>query len=121
MSVVKGYKEIQLWMFDYYPIYCRLKIRSSKKRGFSWVEGETEVGYALNEMEDSFSHPVEEMMLQIAGLVLSAGRSPAIAFDMACIKIKEIIARYGLESLLAQLSEEDSRVVRSDLELLDII
>jgi len=72
-------------------------------------------------MEDSFSHPVEEMMLQTAGLVLSAGRSPAISFDIACAKIKKIIAQHGLESLLAQLSEEDSRVVRSDLELLDII
>lgn len=121
MPNIISYKEIMQRMFYYYPVYCRNKIRRNKKSGFSWVEGELEVGYALNEMEESFVNPVENLMLQTAGLVLSAGREPEVAFDIASADIKKIIDAHGLEFLMSQLSDQDARQVKSDLQLLDII
>ncbi|MBX9409450.1 hypothetical protein K5E40_27715 [Pseudomonas baetica] len=121
MSAILSYKEIMQQMFYYYPIYCRTKIRKNKKSVFSWVEGELEVGYALNEMEESFVTPVENLMLQTAGLVLSAGREPKVAFDFAVAHIKGIIEVHGLAFLMSQLSEQDALQVESDLQLLDII
>lgn len=121
MSAILSYKEIMQRMFYYYPIYCRTKIRKNKKSDFSWVEGELEVGYALNEMEESFVTPVENLMLQTAGLVLSAGREPKVAFDFAVAHIKGIIEVHGLAFLMSQLSEQDALQVESDLQLLDII
>ncbi|WP_157015976.1 hypothetical protein [Pseudomonas batumici] len=75
----------------------------------------------MNELDGSFSSPTEELMLYTAGLMLSAGREPEIACNIASKDIRELIGIHGLETLLARLSDSDAEEVRSDLELLEII
>ncbi|QXI26202.1 hypothetical protein [Pseudomonas vanderleydeniana] len=121
MSDILSYKELQEGMLYYYPIYCRSKLRGIKKFGKGWVEGELEVGYALNEMEGSFKEPVEEFMFYVAALILMAGRESKYTYDAIAEVINKFIADHGLINLLAQLSEADAKRVRSDLELLELI
>ncbi|UUQ65537.1 hypothetical protein NLK61_02460 [Pseudomonas fuscovaginae UPB0736] len=121
MVTLLSYEGMRQQIFFFYTGYCRLKIREMKKSGFSWGDGELEVGYALREMRGSFNEPVEELMLYTAVQVLAAGREPEAAYEFVYKNIKEIISVYGLGNLLAQLSEEDSGELRSDLELLGFV
>ncbi|WP_146036618.1 hypothetical protein [Pseudomonas protegens] len=121
MSDLLCYQDIQRRMFYYYPVYCRDKLWLKKRFGSSWVDGELEVGYALNEMEGCFKEPVENLMFYTAGLILSAGREPEVANCTLVGNIKNLIGVYGLEKLLGGLSLSDAEEVKSDLELLGIL
>lgn len=72
-------------------------------------------------MEESLVAPVENLMLQTVGLVLSAGRESKVAFDFSVAHIKGIIEVHGLAPLMSQLSEQDALQVKSDLQFLDVI
>lgn len=121
MPAILSYEEIQQRMLSYYPTYCRVKLKRKKQSGTSWEPGEMEVGYALNEMCDSFQHPVEDLMLHVATLVLAAGRESEVSHRYLLDTVQGLLAREGLEALLGPLSEEDRLEVREDLMLLDII
>ncbi|MFG9943215.1 hypothetical protein ACG3RN_20975 [Pseudomonas aeruginosa] len=56
--------------FGSYYNYCRVKLNHQSP----WVEGESEVGYAYSELENSFDLPIEKLMLEVLALILSAGR-----------------------------------------------
>lgn len=121
MSALLDYKEMQRRIFYFYPLYCRRKLKRNKKSGFSWVDGELEVGYSLNEMQGSFTSPVEDLMLYTAVFMLSAGRETQEARDISFRDIRALIDEHGLEALLNQLSDSDAKEVRSDLELLGVV
>ncbi|WP_139372500.1 hypothetical protein [Pseudomonas fluorescens] len=116
-----SYNDIVQNILYYYPVYCRAKVATNKRQGFSWVPGELEVGYALNQIEGSLDHPAERLMLHTAGLILSAGREPEVARNANLGDILGLIEKYGVNALLGDLSEADARRVKADLELFGVI
>lgn len=74
-----SYNDILQNIFYYYPIYCRVKLAKNKRKGFSWVSGELEVGYALDQIDGSIDDPAARLMLYTATLILCAGREPEAA------------------------------------------
>jgi len=121
MSLILTYQEIQLRVFRYYPIYCRMKLQQKNKWGKGWVENELEVGYALDEMSGSLKHPVENLMVYTFGLVLAAGRESELSHSLFLDKIKKILSVHGLESLLETVSDEDAVEIKSDLKIVGAI
>ncbi len=55
------YGEIRAWFLGSYYNYCRVKLNHQSP----WVEGESEVGYAYSELENSFDLPIEKLMLEV--------------------------------------------------------
>lgn len=114
------YSDIMQNIFYYYPIYCRVKLAKNRKKGFSWVSGELEVGYALNQIDGSIEDPAAILMLYTATLILCAGREPEVANKAILNHIHCLIEQHGIEVLLNKLSEADAKTVSADLQLLGV-
>jgi len=108
-------------IFYYYPIYCRAKLAKNKRQGFSWVPGELEVGYALDQIEGSIDDPEARLMLYTATLILCAGREPEAASNAIMNHIHCLGEQHGIETLLNKLSEVDAKIVSADLQLLGVL
>ena len=115
-----SYSDIMQNIFYYYPIYCRAKLAANKRQGFSWVPGELEVGFALDQIQGSIDDLAATLMLYTATLILCAGREPEIANKAILNHIHCLIEQHGIEVLLNKLSEADAKTVSSDLQLLGV-
>jgi len=96
-------------------------LQQKKKWGKGWVDNELEVGYALDEMEGSFEHPIEDLMFYTMGLILFAGRESEFTRNIFSEKIKKIISEHGLGALLKTVSDADSLQIKSDLEIVGVV
>ncbi|MGV2862931.1 Imm2 family immunity protein [Achromobacter sp. ESBL13] len=106
------YGEMRAWFLGCYYDYCRTKIG----HGGAWVEGESEVGYAYSELENSFDMPIEKLMLEVLALVLSAGRSSEHVRNYHMRIIGELLSEIDISSLLDGLPFEEATELRSDLK-----
>lgn len=114
------YKLMRWWLLDCYYIYCRGRIKGSKRWNMPWVEDEHELAYAYEEYEFAYSRPIEKLMLEVLTLVLDAGRGPKL-FELAHrAKIAEVLKNNVLSEMLAQLPNDERREFEYDLALLDI-
>lgn len=111
------YAEIRAWFLGSYCSYCRVKLRHRS----AWVEGESEVGFAYSELENSFDLPVEKLMLEILALVLSAGRSSESVKQYHMDAALMLIEQIDLSSMLKELPPEEAVDLVEDLRLLDIL
>ncbi|MBD9456642.1 immunity protein Imm2 [Pseudomonas sp. PDM05] len=110
------YAEIRAWFLGSYYSYCRVKLRHRS----AWVEGESEVGFAYSELENSFDLPVEKLMLEILALVLSAGRSSESVKKYHMDAALKLIEQIDLSSMLKELPPEEAADLVEDLRLLGI-
>lgn len=116
-----------LWrLLDNYHILCRSKIRTfyfSKQKGIpNWHIGEHEIGWAYNEVEYSFERPIEQLMLQVAAMILNGGRSfeSKVFIDFYKEKIKEILDFNDLKTMVDALPKEEKELFMEDLRLLSV-
>lgn len=98
------YGEIRAWFLDGYYSYCRAKLSHQNP----WLEGESEVGYAYSELENSFDLPVEKLMLEVLSLVLSAGRSSEKARKYHQDAISELLKKIDLPPVLEALPPDEA-------------
>ena len=110
------YAEIRAWFLGSYYSYCRVKLRHRS----AWVEGESEVGFAYSELENSFDLPVEKLMLEILALVLSAGRSSESVKKYHRDAALKLIEQIGLSSVLKELPPEEAADFIDDLRVLGV-
>lgn len=110
------YAEIRAWFLGSYYSYCRVKLRHRS----AWVEGESEVGFAYSELENSFDLPVEKLMLEILALVLSAGRSSESVKKYHMDAALKLIEQIGLSSVLKELAPEEAADFIDDLRVLGV-
>ncbi|MFY0480930.1 Imm2 family immunity protein [Achromobacter marplatensis] len=110
------YGEIRAWFLGCYYDYCRAKI----SHGGAWVEGESEVGYAYGELENSFDMPIEKLMLEVLAIVLSAGRSSEHVRNYHMRIIGELLSEIDISSVLDGLPFEEAAELRSDLKCLGL-
>lgn len=110
------YSEVRACFLALYYNYCRVKLRHNS----SWVEGESEAGYAYAELEGSFDKPVEILMLEVVALVLR-GRSSERVHDYHRAVIEEVLRDNDLPSILEGLPQEEAVEFSSDLRLLGVI
>jgi len=110
------YGEIRACFFSCYYNYCRAKISHLSP----WAEGESEVGYAYNELENSFDLPVEKLMLEVLVLILSAGRSSEKVRKYHLDAIRELLKDNKLSSVLNNLPWDEAVELRKDLTVLDL-
>ncbi|MCG8906197.1 MULTISPECIES: Imm2 family immunity protein [Pseudomonas] len=110
------YSEIRTWFLGCYYNYCRVKIKSNSP----WVEGESEVGYAYSELENSFDLPVENLMLEVLALILGAGRSSDKSQKYHRDAISELLGKESLSDMLEVLPEEEAEEFKADLKLLEL-
>ena len=111
------YREIRTWFLGSYYDYCRFKLG----RKIPWVEGESEVGYAYSEFENSFDLPVEKLMLEVLSLILSAGRSSEEAKKYHLDIIHKLLERVELSSFLDDLPSDEAEELRDDLRVLGVL
>ncbi|MBB4868253.1 hypothetical protein HNP46_007173 [Pseudomonas nitritireducens] len=110
------YGEIRAWFLGSYYSYCRGKLSDKSP----WTEGESEVGYAYMELENSFDMPVEKLMLEVLTLVLSAGRSSKAVEKYHLDIISELLKEIDISSALAGLPSEEAAELRTDLKVLGL-
>jgi hypothetical protein len=78
------------------------------------------MGYVDYQFENSFERPVEKLMWRVVLLVLSGGWHPD--WDSSTRQlIADQISEYGLESLLADVPNEEAETFRHDLKILNLI
>ncbi|AXA80553.1 hypothetical protein CE206_28650 (plasmid) [Achromobacter xylosoxidans] len=110
------YSEIRAWFLGNYYSYCRAKLG----RQIPWAEGESEVGYAYGELENSFDLPVEKLMLETLTLILSAGRSSDHVKKYHLDMIHGLLEEIELASVLNDLPSDEAAELKKDLRLLGL-
>lgn len=110
------YSEIRAWFLGCYYSYCKVKLSHQS----SWAEGESEVGYAYGELENSFDLPIEKLMLEVIALILSAGRSPNKVKRHHLDAISKILEEIKISSILEELPSAESAELEDDLRLLGL-
>ncbi|PVZ15420.1 MULTISPECIES: Imm2 family immunity protein [unclassified Pseudomonas] len=110
------YGEIRAWFLGRYYSYCKVKLSHQS----SWAEGESEVGYAYGELENSFELPVERLMLEVTALILSAGRSPEKVKEYHLHAISKLLDDIELSYILEGLPSDEVAELKDDLKLLGI-
>ena len=118
------YQLIYLALLENYRTFCghKLSILFSKtspiKKG--WLPNEQELDWSYEQVECSFSYPIEELMLEIANLILDGGRS----FDNVKWmnyhreKIQKILQKNDLRTMLDELPQPERQYFEYDLRLL---
>ncbi|MCP1575790.1 hypothetical protein [Herbaspirillum rubrisubalbicans] len=112
------YKVIRLWLLSLYHTYCRSKILSIERRGFTWGENEDELAYAYEEMEGALRRPIENLMLEILALILMAGCGSTLFYKYHCAEIKRILSENDFSELNSLLPEGEKEEFAFDLILL---
>ncbi|AJD63977.1 TPA: Imm2 family immunity protein [Pseudomonas aeruginosa] len=110
------YGEIRAWFLGSYYNYCRVKLNHQSP----WVEGESEVGYAYSELENSFDLPIEKLMLEVLALILSAGRSSDKVKRYHLDVIHGLLKEIKLSSVLDDLPSDEAAELRDDLRVLGL-
>lgn len=110
------YGEIRAWFLGSYYSYCKVKLSHQS----SWAEGESEVGYAYGELENSFELPIEKLMLEVIALILSAGRSPEKVQKYHLDTISKLLEEFELSSILKDLPSDEVVELKDDLRLLGV-
>lgn len=110
------YGEIRAWFLGSYYSYCKVKLSHQS----SWAEGESEVGHAYGELENSFELPIETLILEVIALIISAGRSQEKVQNYHLDAISKLLEEFKLFSILEYLPFNESVEVKDDLMLLGI-
>lgn len=110
------YGEIRAWFLGSYYSYCKVKLSHQSP----WAEGESEVGYAYGELENSFELPVEKLMLEVIALVLSAGRSSEKVKKYHLDIISKLLEEIELSDIFEDFSPDELVEFKGDLKLLEI-
>ncbi|WP_134677849.1 Imm2 family immunity protein [Ectopseudomonas khazarica] len=110
------YGEIRAWFLGSYYNYCRAKLSHQSP----WAEGESEVGYAYSELENSFDLPVEKLMLEILALILSADRSSEKVKKYHLDMIRGLLKEIELSSVLNDLPSDEAAELKKDLRVLGL-
>lgn len=111
------YSEIRVWLLECYYKYCKVKIGHKSP----WIEGESEVGYAYGELENSFDTPIEKLMLEVLTLVLSAGRASEKTYEYHLNCVYNLLESIDLSCILENLPSDEAEEFRSDLRLLGFL
>lgn len=114
------YKLMRWWLLDCYYIYCRGRIKESKRWNLPWQQNEHELGYAYEQCEFAYSRPIEVLMLEVLALLLDAGRGSKLFEIEHRAKIAEVLKNNVLSEMLSQLPKEERSEFEYDLALLDI-
>lgn len=110
----KSYSEIKSSVLDAYFTFCR-DHGLVLNRPFEQVLGAIDYNF-----DGVFVLPVENIMLSIVKLVLSGGRYPDVEENIRK-RIKEDIASYGLNNILADLSLVERDEFLHDLQVLKFV
>ncbi|UZE19480.1 immunity protein Imm2 [Pseudomonas sp. B21-054] len=110
------YGEIRAWFLGSYYNYCRVKLSHQSL----WAEGESEVGYAYSELENSFDLPIEKLMLEVLALILSAGRSSEKVKKHHLDIVHGLLKEINLSSVLDDLPSDEAAELRDDLRVLGL-
>ncbi|MCC4593419.1 immunity protein Imm2 [Xanthomonas campestris pv. cannae] len=111
------YNEIRTWILDRCYEYCRLKAKGKSP----WVEGESELGYAYDEFENSFETQVEKLMLEVIILILSAGRFSEKSNEYHMKRIYGILQNMDLSGVLKNLQFDEAEEFKADLRILGLL
>lgn len=109
------YSEIKRWVLDSYYMSCR--DRGARKSG--WTH-ELIVSDVYDSYADSFSLPVEQLMLEVVALVLVGGWYENQVLQRKG-KVRSILSRYGLDELLRSLPENEAEDFVNDMRVLGLI
>jgi hypothetical protein len=110
------YNEIRAWFLNSYYSYCKAKLRHKSP----WAEGESEVGYAYGELENSFDLPVEKLMLEVLALVFSAGRSSEEVEKYHLRAISGLLEEIERSSVFRELPSDEAAELIDDLKVLGL-
>jgi hypothetical protein len=119
------YALIMLRLSDLCKNYCRGKIRAPFIEGYKgrkgWFPGEDPLAWAYEQNECAYSFPIEELMLEVATLILDGGRSFENEqwMNYYRAKIKAILQKNDLQAMLAELPQPERDYFESDLKLLE--
>lgn len=117
MEEITTYRELREYFLSRYYGYCRTKLNHKSR----WSEGESEVGYAYSEFDNSFDTPVEKLMLEVLSLILDAGRAKENIQEYHRSAIRKIFDENELSDMLKKIPAEDASELKSDLRILGFI
>ncbi|MBB1632141.1 hypothetical protein A9975_14870 [Cupriavidus sp. UME77] len=111
------YSMIRAWIFSRYYSYCRSKLNHKNQ----WVEGESEVGYAYDELDNSFELPIEKLMLEVLTLILDAGRGSERAITYHRKAIADLLENNDLSEMLKNIPMDEVEEFKIDINILGVI
>ena len=86
-----------------------------------WGIGVLEVNSTYCDTVDIFARPIEDLMLDVLMIQLSAGRQPALPEQLQLERIHRVIALHGLETLLGELPTIERREFERDLFTIGVV
>ena len=81
-----------------------------------WSNNETEWGYASYDFDDSFSLPIERLMIKVIETITYSGRFVQ-AHQLFLEEIHNILSKYTLEELFIDLDDEEKEDFYMTLKL----
>jgi len=111
------YETIREWIFNCYYSYCRTKLHDRS----AWVENESELGYAYDQLENAFDLPIERLMFAVSLLILDAGRSAEPFESEIRAQIRDLLSQNDLKEMINVLPHEEMEDFLWDLKVLGII
>ena len=92
---------------------CRAKFHNGIVK--KWGTNETEWGYASYDFDDSFSLPIEQLMIKVIETITYSGRFIQ-AHQLFLDEIHNILSKYTKEELFADLDDEEKEDCLYDLK-----
>jgi hypothetical protein len=115
----RPYKLIKWWFLDACLSYSSRKLKSAQNgTSNAWGYGESEFRYAYSEYCDSFSFPIEQLMLEVVVMLAFGGRAELDVDKFHRDNIENILGEVNHEEIFADLPADERRDILNDLSLL---
>ncbi|MGQ8708491.1 Imm2 family immunity protein [Serratia sp. TSA_198.1] len=101
--------------------YCQNKTMVARKHGMGWGENESEQAFAYEALENSFSSPVEGLMLEVITLIMMAGRGTQQADKYHRDIIADILSKNTLDDIIQHVDEDEKKELLYDMSILGVI
>jgi hypothetical protein len=119
------YALIMLRLSERCKHYCQSKLKGllnpAAKGPTGWRPNENGLAWAYEQVECAYSFPIEELMLEVASMILDGGRSFESEqwMNYHRAKIQAILQKNDLQAMLAELPQPERDYFESDLKLLE--
>lgn len=109
-----SYTKVKSWYFDDCMTYCSNKIFHDN---LTWLEDESESGFAEENYTGSFDFPVENLMVFVISIILSAGRTSDHIIKNYQREIENYLQNYDVNKLASELPEDEKTDFLHDLDM----
>jgi hypothetical protein len=114
------YRLMRWWFLDAAYVCCRGDIHYNNRWHAPPLGSQSEYTWAYSQYQDSYSRPIENLMLEVVVLILYAGRASEQTESTHRQAIADILKKHDLKTMLAELPADERREFVEDMRTLQL-